>query len=69
MFEPNPQRRLIPQRIFFLLRPTLALFLNLHVKIPEDACQDGPHFEVRKAESRGHVKSCHRFNSFHLNEV
>lgn len=53
VLQSNPQRRLVPQRIFLLLHPFLALFLNLHVKIPENTRQDGSHFEVCKAKSRG----------------
>ncbi len=69
MFEPNPERRLVPQRVFFLLRPSLALLLDLHIEIPEDTRQDGSHFEVRKAESRSHVRSYHRCYSSRVDEV
>lgn len=48
MCEPDPQWRLIPQGVFFLVRPLLASFLKLQVEVPEHTRQDRTHFEAGK---------------------
>lgn len=69
MRQSNPQRRLIPQCIFLLIRPSQALLLNPHVKVPENTCQNGSYLEVRKTKSRGFVrKVIHVCDFFQLKE-
>lgn len=48
MAQFNPQGRLIPHRKLFHVRPPLTLALELHVKVPQHACQDGAQFEIRQ---------------------
>lgn len=56
MLQSHPQRRLIPCSKFFLLYPSPAFFLNLHIKVPEDTRQDGSNFEICESEHQGHVR-------------
>ena len=40
-------------RVFLLLHPFLARFVNLHVEIPKHTRQDGAHFTVRETKPGG----------------
>ena len=49
MCKLNPKRRLFPQEVRFLLHPVITFSTQLHLKMPYDAGEDGPHLEPCKA--------------------